>query len=104
MLAVAAFALAAPAATVVGLAARLDRRRKGARQRRRQEAGARARPTSPACRSACRPSVELRIGNSEGITIETDDNLLPLIETVIENGTLKIRPVKRNMNLQATHA
>jgi hypothetical protein len=45
-------------------------------------------------------SVELRIGNSEGITIETDDNLLPLIETVIENGTLKVRPSKRNMNLQ----
>ena len=44
-------------------------------------------------------SVELRIGNVEGITIETDDNLLPLIETVIENGTLKVRPAKRNMNL-----
>jgi len=44
-------------------------------------------------------NVELRIGNSEGITIETDDNLLPLIETVIENNTLKIRPVKRTMSL-----
>ena len=45
-------------------------------------------------------SVELRIGSTESITIETDDNLLPLIETVIENGTLKVRPTKKNMNLQ----
>lgn len=44
-------------------------------------------------------TTELRIGNTEGITIETDDNLLPLIETVIENGTLKVRPTRRNMNL-----
>jgi hypothetical protein len=43
--------------------------------------------------------VELRIGNSESVTIETDDNLLPLIETVIEDGTLKIRPIKKNMGL-----
>jgi hypothetical protein len=27
----------------------------------------------------------------EGVTIETDDNLLPLIETVVEDGTLQIR-------------
>lgn len=46
-------------------------------------------------------SVELRIGNAESISIETDDNLLPLIETVIEDGTLKVRPAKKNMNLQA---
>jgi hypothetical protein len=46
-------------------------------------------------------NLELRIGNSEGITIETDDNLLPLIETTIENGVLKIRPTKRNARLQA---
>jgi len=45
-------------------------------------------------------SVELRIGSTESVTIETDDNLLPLIETSIENGTLKIRPTKKNMNLQ----
>lgn len=45
--------------------------------------------------------VELRIGNSEGVTIEADDNLLPLVETVVENGTLKIRPNKRNLNLQS---
>jgi len=36
-------------------------------------------------------TVEIRSGGKEGITIETDANLLPLIETVVENGTLKIR-------------
>ncbi|MES2757065.1 MAG: head GIN domain-containing protein [Pseudomonadota bacterium] len=46
-------------------------------------------------------SVELRIGNSESVTIETDDNLLPLIETVVENGTLKIRASKRNLDLDS---
>ncbi|MFL6659828.1 MAG: head GIN domain-containing protein [Massilia sp.] len=45
-------------------------------------------------------TLELRLGNTEGISIETDDNLLPLIETTIDNGVLKIRPTKRNMNLQ----
>jgi hypothetical protein len=44
--------------------------------------------------------VEIRIGNTESVTIETDDNLLPLVETVIEDGMLKIQPLKRNMNLR----
>ncbi len=44
--------------------------------------------------------LELRMGDSEGVTIETDDNLLPLVETVVENGTLKIRPSKRNLSLR----
>lgn len=44
--------------------------------------------------------VELRLGNTEGVTIETDDNLLPLIETVVEDGALKIRPMRKNVNLQ----
>lgn len=36
--------------------------------------------------------VEIRTGGgSEGLTIETDDNLLQQIETVVEDGTLKIR-------------
>lgn len=43
--------------------------------------------------------VEVRIGNTEGVTIETDDNLLPLIDTVVEDGTLKIKTAKRNINL-----
>jgi len=44
--------------------------------------------------------VELRIGSSEGVTVEADDNVLPLLETVVEDGTLKIRPARRNLNLQ----
>jgi hypothetical protein len=43
--------------------------------------------------------VEVRTGNSEGLTIETDDNLLPLIETVVEDGTLKIRN-KNKVNIR----
>jgi len=45
-------------------------------------------------------NVEVRIGNTEGVTIETDDNLLPQIETVIENGTLRIRPMKKDVQLE----
>ena len=44
--------------------------------------------------------LELRIGSSEGVTIEADDNVLPLLETLVEDGTLKIRPARRNLNLQ----
>lgn len=46
-------------------------------------------------------NLELRIGTTEGVVIETDDNLQQYIETVIENGTLKIRPTKRNLNLSS---
>ena len=46
-------------------------------------------------------NVELRLGSAENITIETDENLLAEIETVIENGVLQIRPLKRNANLKA---
>lgn len=45
-------------------------------------------------------NIELRIGNTEGVTIETDDNLQALIETVVENGTLKIQPAKRNLDIR----
>ncbi len=31
--------------------------------------------------------LELRTGTAEGITIETNENLLPLIETSVENGS-----------------
>ena len=47
-------------------------------------------------------NVELRIGNTDSVTIEGDDNILPLIETVVENGTLRIRPAKRNSNFRQT--
>jgi len=46
-------------------------------------------------------SVEIRQGGSEGVTIETDDNILPLIETVVENATLKIRPATRNTSFSS---
>lgn len=49
--------------------------------------------------SALAARVEIRIGDSESVSIETDDNLLPLIETVVEDGMLNIRPVKRTMHL-----
>jgi hypothetical protein len=43
--------------------------------------------------------VEIRLGNTESITVETDDNIQPLITTVVENGTLRIRPAKNNLRL-----
>ncbi|MEQ1518767.1 MAG: head GIN domain-containing protein, partial [Usitatibacteraceae bacterium] len=39
-------------------------------------------------------------GSSEGVTIETDDNILPLIETVVEEGKLKIRFKDRNTTVK----
>ena len=45
--------------------------------------------------------VELRIGNTEGVTIEADDNLLPLLEAVVEDGTLEIRPARSNLNFRS---
>ena len=45
--------------------------------------------------------VELRIGSTESVTIEADDNLLPLLETVVEDGTLEIRPARRNLNFRS---
>jgi hypothetical protein len=48
-------------------------------------------------------NVEIRSGSGrEGVTIDADDNVLPLIETVVEDGTLKIR-ARRNTNLR-THS
>jgi hypothetical protein len=44
-------------------------------------------------------TVEVRMGDAESVTIESDDNILPLIETVVEDGTLKIRPARRNLQL-----
>ena len=47
--------------------------------------------------------VELRIGEREGVTVETEDNLQALVETVVEDGMLRIRPVRRNLNLRTRH-
>lgn len=46
-------------------------------------------------------TTEVRLGATEGITIETDDNLLPMIETVVERGVLKVRPTRDNLNLRS---
>lgn len=40
--------------------------------------------------------VELRLGDTESITVTTDDNLQPLVDTYVEDGTLKIRVKKGN--------
>ena len=43
--------------------------------------------------------VDVRRGDRESVSIEADDNLLPLIETVVEDGTLHIRG-KRGTNVR----
>ncbi len=47
--------------------------------------------------------VQIQQGGVEGVTVQADDNLLPLIETVVEGGTLKIRPATRNSLFSSTH-
>lgn len=46
--------------------------------------------------------VQVRTGNSESVSIETEGNLMPVIETVVEDGTLKIR-TKRDTNVRTRH-
>lgn len=46
-------------------------------------------------------AAEVRIGATEGITIEADNNLLPMIETVVERGVLKVRPIRDNLYLRS---
>jgi hypothetical protein len=45
--------------------------------------------------------LELRLGSAEGLTIEADENLLPLIETTVSRGVLHIRP-KRGEDIDPT--
>jgi len=40
-------------------------------------------------------NVTLRQGDREGVAITGDDNVVPLVETVVEGGTLRIRWVRR---------
>jgi hypothetical protein len=47
--------------------------------------------------------VTLRQGNAEGLSITTDDNIAPLVETVVEDGTLKIRWARRNLSIKVKH-
>ena len=44
--------------------------------------------------------VDIAYGNSNKIEVEADENLLPYIETVVENGNLIIRS-KKNVNLKS---
>ena len=43
--------------------------------------------------------VEVRLGENESVSVETDDNLLPLIDTSVEDGVLKIRTAQPNATL-----
>jgi hypothetical protein len=44
--------------------------------------------------------VEVVQGDGEGVTMETDDNIAPLIETVVEKDQLKIRLAKRGSGVK----
>jgi len=45
-------------------------------------------------------TVKIRQGDSEGLSISGDDNVIALVETVVENGALKIRwPSKRYLTV-----
>lgn len=45
--------------------------------------------------------VEVKVGNAEGVTLEADENLLPLIETTVRRGTLEIKPARRSLDLSS---
>jgi hypothetical protein len=45
--------------------------------------------------------VEVKQGATEGVTVEADENLLPLIETKVDNGELEIKAVRRNLSLDS---
>ncbi|HSH89707.1 MAG TPA: head GIN domain-containing protein [Ramlibacter sp.] len=45
--------------------------------------------------------VELRMGSIESVTVEADENILPLIETSTERGALQLRASKRNLRFDA---
>ncbi|MEP6595335.1 MAG: head GIN domain-containing protein [Ginsengibacter sp.] len=46
-------------------------------------------------------NVQIAYGNSNNIVVEADENLLPYIETTVENGKLIIK-AKKNVNLKST--
>ena len=45
--------------------------------------------------------VEIRQGPVESVVVETDDNLMPLLQTAVEGETLKIRSAKRDVDLDS---
>lgn len=44
--------------------------------------------------------VEVRQGTTESVSIEADENLLALVESSVRNGTLHLKPVRRNLKLE----
>jgi hypothetical protein len=44
--------------------------------------------------------VDVHLGNVESVTVEVDENLLALVETAVEKGSLAIRP-KKGVNIEA---
>ena len=46
-------------------------------------------------------NVEVKLGGAEGITIEADENILPLIETTVRRGELEIKAVRHNLSLDS---
>ncbi|MGH9173156.1 MAG: GIN domain-containing protein, partial [Vicinamibacterales bacterium] len=50
----------------------------------------------------CPGTLDLQIGANEGIWIEAEDNILPLIETVVDGGRLRIRFADRLGRIKPT--
>src|SRR5438105_6234549 len=48
-----------------------------------------------------RAKVEVKVGATEGVTVEADENLLPLIETTVHRGELQIKAARFNLNLDS---
>ena len=46
-------------------------------------------------------NVQIAYGNSNSVVVEADENLLPYIETSVENGKLTIKS-KKNVNLKSS--
>jgi len=46
-------------------------------------------------------NVQIAYGNSDNVVVEADENLLPYIETSVENGKLTIK-TKKNVNLKSS--
>lgn len=49
-------------------------------------------------------NVEIKQGTTEGVTIETDDNLIPLIRTTVEKGVLQIHWENRGTRIKSDNS
>ncbi|MES2634278.1 MAG: head GIN domain-containing protein [Pseudomonadota bacterium] len=43
--------------------------------------------------------VEVRLGAVDSVSIEADENLLPLVESSVAKGTLRLKPIRKNLRL-----